>query len=152
MDFDELDYEKITEILNQRDEEERRARLKKKKDWRSILASVMSLVALCVMVAVWVVLEAAAPEREMRFITSFFDVQFGTAPSVRARWDYALVYIAYVLQLVSLGTCLIALVINFFHVKEKEGKYRISVFIVSGITIIVFVFFMLRFGSIVFQM
>ena len=150
MDFDELDYEKITELLNQRDEEERREREKKKKDWRSILATVMSFVALCVMFAVWVVLEAAAPEREMRFITSFFNVHFGAESVIRATWNFALVYTAYILQLVSIGACLIASVLNVLHIKPKYGKFKISIFVVSGITLIAFIVFMVRFIGVLF--
>ena len=151
MDFDELDYDKITELLNKRDEEEKKEREKKKRDWKSSMATILSLTAFCIMFAVWVVLEAAAPEREMRFITSFFDVRFGTAPLVRERWNYALVYVAYVLQLVSLGTCLIAFVINHFHVKPKLGKYKISVFVIGAITIVAFIFFIIRFSSVIFS-
>jgi len=148
MDFDELDYDKITELLNKRDEAEKKER--KKRDWKSAMVTIMSLIAFGVMAAVWVVLEAAAPEREMRFITSFFNVQFGAESVIRARWDYALLYVAYVLQLISLGACLIASVINIMYVKPKEGKYKKGVFIISGITILAFVVFLIRFGSVIF--
>jgi len=150
MDFDELDYDKITDLLNKRDEEEKNARKKKKKDWKIRMVSILSLSAFCIMAAVWVVLEVAAPEREMRFITSFFSVQFGAETVVRAKWNYSLVYVAYVLQLVSLGACLIASALNVLYVKVKEGKYKISIFIISGITIIAFIFFIANFWPVLF--
>ena len=150
MDFEELDYEKITDLLNKRDEEERRAREKKKKDWRAILATLLSLTAFGLMAAVWVVLEAGAPEREMRFITTFFNVHFGAETAVRTSWNKALVYTAYVLQLISLGTCLIASVINIMHIKPKYGKFKMTIFLITGITITAFIFFLVRFWSIIF--
>jgi len=150
MDFDELDYDKITDLLNKRDEEERLAREKKKKDWNSILASLLSLIAFGLMAAVWMVLEAGAPEREMRFITTFFNVHFGAETVVRTSWNKTLVYMAYVLQLISLCTCLIASVINIMHIKPKYGKFKITIFIISGITICAFTFFLIRFWSIIF--
>jgi len=150
MDFDELDYDKITDLLNKRDEEEKRELEKKKKDWKSILATLLSLIAFGLMAAVWVVLEAGAPEREMRFITTFFNVHFGAESVIRATWDKTLLYVAYVLQLISLGTCLIASVLNIMHIKPKYGKFRITIFIISGITICAFTFFLVRFGSLIF--
>jgi len=150
MDFDELDYDKITDLLNKRDEEERLEKEKKNKDWKSILATVLSLVAFALMAAVWVVLEAGAPEREMRFITSFFNVHFGAETVVRTTWDKTLIYVAYILQLISLGTCLIASVLNIMHIKPKYGKFKITIFIISGITIFAFSFFLVRFGSYLF--
>jgi len=150
MDFDELDYDKITDILNKRDEEERKERGKKKKDWKQILASSMSLIALAIMAAVWVVLEAAAPEREMKFITTFFNVHFGAQTVIRHSWNYTLLYVAYVLQLVSIGACLISSVINIMHIKPKYGKYKITIFVISGVTLIAFTFFLIRFASVLF--
>jgi len=152
MDNDDLDFNKLTEIIIQNEEEEeaKKERFKTKRDPVSTVTTVFSLVALGILIVVWVLLEAASPEREMRFITSFFDVQFGTAPAVRTRWNYALVYTAYVLQLISIGVCLIAFVVNYSKVKTKGGKLRISIFVIGGIAIIAFVFFLLRFGNVIF--
>ncbi|MCL2819807.1 MAG: hypothetical protein FWD38_03115 [Oscillospiraceae bacterium] len=150
MDFDELDYDKITELLNKRDEEEKRERERKKKDWKSITASVMCLIAFCVMAAVWVVLEMAAPEREMRFITTFFNVHFGAESVIRATWNYPLVYTAYVLQLISLGLCMISSTLNIMYIKPKYKNYKISIFIISGITLIAFIFFIIQFAPVLF--
>jgi len=155
MDNEELDlnYDKITDLLNQRDEEERRAREKKKKDWKSIIAFLTSFLAFCMMIAVWVILEAGAPDRDMMFFRTFFtvhDQHFTVDPLFRNTWNKSLVYTAYVLQLVSLGACAIASSINILHIKPKHGKFRISIFIISGITVTAFVFFMIRFFRIIF--
>jgi len=149
MEDKDLSYDKISDLLNKKDgkDEDRR---KKKADWVSKAATLLSLSAWTIMIAVWAVLEAAAPERERRFITSFFDVQFGTAPLIRERWDYTLVYIAYVLLLVSLGTCVIAFFINRTRLKRKNDRYKISIFIAGGITAIALVVFMIHFWPVLF--
>jgi len=153
MEFDELDYDKISDMLNKRDEEEKKEREKNKKDWRLILAYTMSLIALFIMATVWVVLEAAAPDRDMMFFRTFFTVHnqhFTVDPLFRRSWDKTLLYIAYVLQLVSLGACLIASTFNILHIKKKYGKFRITIFIISGITLTAFIIFLIRFSSILF--
>jgi len=149
-EFDDLDYDKITELLNKRDEEEKRAALKKKKSLRGSLATILSLIPWLLMLAVWVLIETASPGREMRFITSFFSVQFGAEPLARAGWNYSLVYIAYVLMLISLGLCLIAFTINILGKKREGEKLKISVFIIGGIIIVAFIFFMINFWSVIF--
>jgi len=150
MDFDDLDYDKITDLLNKRDEEERQAALKKKKNLKASLATTLTLVPWVIMIAVWVLIETASPGREMRFITSFFSVQFGAEPLARGGWDYTLVYIAYVLMLICLGMCLIAFTINLLGKKREGEKLKISVFVIGGITIVAFIFFMINFWRVIF--
>ena len=150
MDFNDLDYDKITEILNKRDEEEKRAALKKKKSLRGSLVTILSLIPWLIMIAVWVVVDMAAPGREMMFITSFFSVQFGAEPLVRSGWNTTLIYLAYVLMLISLGLCLIAFTINILGKKREGEKTKISVFVIGGITIVAFIFFMINFWSVIF--
>jgi hypothetical protein len=144
----DLEYERLTELLKQGDEEEQGK--KKKKDWIGSMATILSIVAWVIVLAVWLVLEAAAPERERRFITSFFDVQFGTAPSIRARWNYTLVYVAYILMLVSIGICAIAFVLDRFRVRKITGKYKKSIWVIGGITVVAFIVFLIRFGYVLF--
>ena len=146
-----LNYDQITEILNKRDEAEKTDR-RRKSDWVSKMATILSLLAWCIMIAVWIVLESASPERGMRFTQTFFQVHFGTdaASTIRTRWDHTLVYIAYILMLVSMGTCIIAFIMNKMRMKRKTDKYKKSIFIVGGITIIAFVAFMIRFWSVLF--
>ena len=153
MSDDDLNFDKLTEIINKNEEEERekKERFKKKRDPINTITTIFSIAALGILVAVWILLEAASPEREMRFITSFFDVQFGAATAVRTRWNYALVYVAYVLQLVAIGACLIAFVINFSKAKAKGEKLKKSIIVIGGVVIVAFVFFLLRFGNVIFQ-
>ena len=153
MDFDDLDYDKITELLNKRDEEERLAALKKKKNARGTLLTVLSFIPWVIMIAVWILIETASPDREMMFFRTFFDVHdqhFSVDPFFRHSWNYGLIYTAYVLMLVSLGLCLIAFTINILGKRREGEKIRISVFIIGSITIIAFIFFIINFWYVIF--
>jgi len=144
-----LSYDQITDLLNKRDADEKKDR-RQKKDAVSRMATILCLGAWAVMIAVWVVLETASPDREMMFINSFFEAQFGVAGQGRARWNYTLVYTAYILFLVSLGACAIAFVLNKMRMKRKGDKYKISIFVIFGITVVAFVFFLIQHGSVIF--
>ena len=146
-----LSYDQIDALLNKRDEEEKKDR-RQKKDFISRMATILSLGAWAIMIAVWVVLDMASPERGMRFTQTFFEVHFGTdsAAIMRTRWDYTLVYAAYVMMLVSMGSCAIAFLLNKMRMKRKGDKYKKSIFVIGGITVIAFVFFMIRFWRVLF--
>jgi len=153
MGFDDLDYDKITELLKQRDEEERLAALKKKKNVRGVLLTAFSLIPWVIMIAVWVLIEIASPDREMMFFRTFFDVHdqhFTVDPFFRHNWNYGLIYAAYVLMLISLGLCLIAFTINILGKRREGEKIKVSVFIIGGITITAFVFFIINFWPVIF--
>jgi len=149
MDNNEMEYERITNLLNKRDRDDANRR-RKKTDWVGRMATILSFVTWIIMIAIWAVLDAAAPEKETRFITSFFDVHFGTAPLIRDRWDHALVYVAFILLLVSLSTCIIAFLFNKMRMKRKRDKYKKSIFIAGGITVIALTVFLLRFWPVLF--
>ena len=144
-----LNYDQITKLLNKRDEDEKKDR-RQKKDLVSRMATILSLGAWAVMIAVWVVLETASPDREMMFINTFFEAHFGVAGVGRSRWNYTLVYAAYILFLVSMGACAIAFVLNKMRMKRKGDKYKISIFVIFGITVVAFVFFLIQHGSVIF--
>jgi uncharacterized membrane protein YgcG len=145
----ELDYDRIAKLLKNEEDEENYNKRKKKSDWVSKTATALSLIAWVIMIAVWVVLDMAAPDRVHGWL-SFFEVQFGTTAAFRARWNYPLVYTAYVLLLVSLGSCMIAFVLNKMRMRRKSDKYKKSIFVIGGITVIAFVVFLFRFGFILF--
>jgi len=154
MGFDDLDYDKITELLKKRDEEERLAALKKKRSIRGRLLTILSLIPWALMFVVWVLIETASPDREMMFFRTFFDVHdqhFTVDPLFRHSWNYGQIYAAYVLMLISLGLCLIALTVNILGKRRDGEKIKISVFIIGGITITAFVFFMINFWPVILR-
>ena len=154
MGFDDLDYDKITELLNKRIEEERLAVLKKKKSVRGALLTVFSLIPWVIMIAVWILIEIASPDREMMFFTTFFDVHdqhFTVDPLFRHNWNYGLIYAAYVLMLISLGMCLIVITVNILGKRREGEKIKASVFVISSITIVAFIFFIINFWPVIFS-
>jgi 4-amino-4-deoxy-L-arabinose transferase-like glycosyltransferase len=144
MDDNGLDYNQIKEMIDQHNEEDKNTDRRKKRDIVSRMPTILALIAWMILAAVWVILDQAAPDRGYGWL-SFFEVNFGTAAAHRTRWNYSLVYVSYILLLVSIGTCLIAFVFNKFRMRRKTDKYRVSVFFVGGVSIIAFVFFMIRF-------
>jgi len=148
MDDRGLSYDEINNIVNKRDEEEKKDR-RQKIDWVSRMATILSVLAWLVMIAVWVVVDTASPDRGMRFTQTFFDVHFGVDASTgqRTNWNNNLIFIAFVLQIVSIGTCLIAFLFNKMRMKRKSDKYKMSIFIIGGITIVAFIAFIIRFWS-----
>jgi len=149
MDDKNQNYDSLSVILGTEkgtDSKERR----KKKDWVGRMTTVLSLISWVIMIAVWVVIDAAAPERVHTFTATFFQETFGTEIVVRTRWDYTLVYIAYVLMLLSLGSCIFAFIFNKLRMKRKSDKYKKSVFVIGGITVIAFIVFLIRFWNVLF--
>jgi len=119
---------------------QRQGERRKKADWIVNLAAILSLLAWLIALAVWVFLDMAAAEREHIF-TRMFEV------AVRGHWDVTLLPIAFGLLIAALCICILAFFLNKLRMKRKTDKYRKSVFIIGGITIIGIVLFLVRFGS-----
>jgi len=151
MDNEGLSFDQITAILD-REEKEKKKDRRQRKDIISRLATILSLLAWAIMIGVWVVLEFASPDRGMMFTQSFFQWHFGTdaTGALRTRWDRQLVYIAYVMMLISFGSCAFAFIFNRMRMKRKSDRYKKSIFIIAGVTLIAFIAFLIRFGSILF--
>jgi len=150
MDDEGLSYDQIMDLINKRDEEENKDRRKKKSDLVIRMSNILNLGAWAIMLAVWAVIDRAAPQKGMMMINTFFDVHFGVAGQGRTGWDRSLIYTAYLMMLFSLGSCLIAFVLNLMRRKRKNDKLRISIIFISVITIVVFVIFLLNFWRYLF--
>jgi len=114
------------------------------------MATILSLVSWAVAIAVWIVLDTASPERERRFITSFFSSRFDVEPSVRDYWDMNLLPLAFGLLLAAIAICVGAFFFNKLRMRRKTDKYRKSIIIIGIITILGMVFFLIRFGGSLF--
>jgi len=149
---DDLNYDQIMDLINKRDDDEKKDRRSKKPDALSRMATILNLGAWSIMLAVWVVIDRAAPERGMMFTQTFFQATFGTDASatIRTRWDYSLIYMAYIMILFSLGACVVAFLLNLMRMKRKNDKFRKSIIIIGIITLIVFIFFMINFWRVLF--
>ena len=136
------DFDAIRNAKNERGYLERR----RKEDWVVRMATILSLVAWAVIVVVWFVLEAARPERAMEFINSLLRVHFDSPTYARAHWEATLLPPAFGLLIASLVICVVAFVFNKMRMKRKTDKYRKSIFLAGGITIIGIIAFLIHFG------
>ena len=150
MDDEGLSYDQIMALVNKRDDEEKKDRRRKKPDAVGRMATILTLGAWSIMFAVWAVIDRAAPQKGMMMINTFFDVHFGVAGQGRTGWDRSLIYVAYLMILFSLGSCLIAFVLNLMRRKRKTDKFRLSIIIIGAITIIVLVIFLINFWRYLF--
>jgi len=148
MEDKELSFEMVNELINKRDAEEKKDRRKNKPDTLSRMATILSLGAWGVMLAVWVVVDMASPQSEF-FWQSWARSQ-GHETILRTRYNFTMVNTAYILLLISIGMCLVAFVFNKMRMRRKGDKYKKSIFVIGGITITAFVFFMINFWRILF--
>ena len=111
---------------------------RKKADWLVKSATIMSLFAWTVAFIVWVVLDIASPDRWLNY---------RGADVGRSYWDERLLVIAFVMLLASLFICIVAFLFNKLRMRRKTDKYRVSVFVIGGITIVGIVSFLINFGS-----
>jgi len=118
---------------------------RKKADWIVKMATILSLVAWAVAIAVWAVLDAASPEREVSWFTSIGRMR-GVDIAVRDYWDTSLLPVAFGLLLAALAICILAFMFNKLRMRRKTDKYRKSIIIIGSITIIGVVLFLVRFG------
>jgi len=142
----------VETVVLYRKEEERKKRLnrRKRKDWVTWMSTIMTLVAWVTIIAVWAVIEVAAPEVEWAFLAGFGRVHFDMEPVLRTDWDYALIYIAFFLLLASIIMSAVALLFNFLRKKRKTDKVKKSIIVTGGISVIAFIFFMLSFRNALF--
>ena len=144
-----LDYDQLVELIKEKKEEDEKKDRRKGINWVSVIATVLSLAAWVIMLAVWYVLDTAAPAREYGWL-SFFAVNFDTTLPYRTRWNYSLVYLAYILMLASLGACAISILLGRMRKKRKTDRINKSVYIIAGITVIGFIVFLFRFWYVLF--
>ena len=149
MEESDLIYEELVELIKEKNKEDERKDRRKRINWVSVIATVLSLAAWVIMLAVWYVLYEAAPEKEYGWL-SFFAVNFDTVASYRTRWNYNLVYLAYVLILVSMGSCAISILLGRMRKKRKTDRIHKSVYVIAGITVIGFIVFLIRFWYVLF--
>ena len=117
---------------------------RRKSDWLVKAAILMSVLALMSLFAVWIVLDYAA-ENRANFFNYYFGVEVPENPLT-----YTLIPIAYGLLLATLGICVIAFVFNKMRMRRKTDKYRKSIFIIGGITIVALVLFLINFWNVLY--
>lgn len=113
---------------------------RKKTDWVTYMATILSLISWITAFCVLVVLDKAQPESEHMF-TRYFGI------SVRNYWETSLLPLAFALLLASLCTCVIAFIFNMLRKRRKTDKYKKSIIVIGIITIIGIILFINRFSE-----
>ena len=119
---------------------------RKRKDWVEWMSTTMTIVAWVTMFAVWIIVQAAAPEVEWAFLAGFGRIVFGMEPVLRGSWDYALVYLAFILLLIAIVMSVIAFALHLMQKRKKADKIKISILITSAISVVILVVFLINFG------
>ena len=117
---------------------------RKQADWVVNAAAALSVVAWAVAFFVFLVLDLAAPERP-----SFWSNVLGEG-MVRTYWHPALLPVGLVLLVFSFLCSIAAFMFNMMRMRRKTDKYRKSVIIMGLITLTGIVFYVIRFGYIIF--
>ena len=117
--------------------EERR----RKADWLVSAAAILSVFAWVAAFIVWIVLYVASPPDDYIFNSLLEEGAIGRS------WDEGLLILAFTLLILSLIACFVAFLFNKLRMRRKTDKYRVSVFIIGGITIIGIVLFLINFGG-----
>ena len=112
---------------------------RRKTDWVTYMASILSFISWLVAFAVLIVLDQAQPEKDNIF-TTWFGVE------VRKVWDTSLLPIAFLVLVVSLCFCIFAFIFNILWKKRKTDKYKKSIIISGAVTLVGIIFFVVRFG------
>jgi len=116
---------------------------RKQADWVVKAAATLSVIAWLVAIVVTFVLDFASPER-----VDFFTHQWGG--DVRTYWNDGLLPVAFVLLILSFLCCIAAFIFNMLRMRRKTDKYRKSVIIMGVVSFGAIVFFLVRFGGILF--
>jgi cation transport ATPase len=148
--YDESQLVETVVLYKKEEERQRQLNRRKRKDWVTWMSTIMTLVAWVIIIAVWAVIEVAAPEVEWAFLAGFWRVHFDMEPVLRTNWDYALIYIAFFLLIASIIMSAVALLFNFLRKRRKTDKVKVSIIVTGGISLIALVFFMLNFWNALF--
>ena len=110
-------------------------------------AILMSALAWVVLFAVWIVMYFAG------IVGEYGNTPINIITDSPAQHEYSLrlIPIAFTLLLISLVICIAAFIFNRLRMRRSTDRYRISIFIVAGVTIIALIVFILNFGSLLFR-
>ena len=116
---------------------------RKGSDWIIKLTNIFGIIPWAVVIAVWMVLDFAAPY-QATFFSNLARNRSGIEINVEY-WDEALLPVAFFMLLISLAFCLAAFILNTFRMRRKTDRYRRSVMVIGGITVIAIAAFVIKF-------
>ena len=116
---------------------------RRRSDWLVRASILMSVFAWLVLFAVWIVLYFAG------VVGNYGNTPINiiTGMPVTHTISYTLLPIAYAMLLFSIAVCLLAFLFNRLRMRRRTDRYRKSIFIVGGISIIALIAFLYNFGG-----
>jgi len=116
---------------------------RRRSDWLVRASILMSVFAWLVLFAVWIVLYFAG------VVGNYGNTPINiiTGMPVTHTISYTLLPIAYAMLLFSIAICLLAFLFNRLRMRRKSDRYRKSIFIIGGISIIALIAFLYNFGG-----
>ena len=113
---------------------------RKSPDWMVKGSTIFNVMAWLLTFTVLLLIDIAAPTRENMF-SHYFNA------NERTVWNEVIILLAYITLILSTLSCLLATIFHLLRVRRKTDKYKISVFIISTVTILGLIVFMLRFSG-----
>ena len=124
---------------------------RKQADWVVNAAAVLSVLAWVVAFAVVLVLDIASDNVQMEGLQAWLAGGSGAAGGSGGGWNIVLLrQIGLILLVVSFLCSVAAFIFNMMRMRRKTDKYRKSVIIMGLITLTGIVFYVMRFGDVIF--
>ena len=107
---------------------------RKRDDWVSKMATILSAVSWLIAFAVWFVLDRAQPVKETFFTRSAINAEDGSKVEFTAEWNEPLLIAAFAMLAASLVVCIFAFIFNMLRKKRKTDKIKMSIIIIGCVT------------------
>ena len=124
---------------------------RKQADWVVNTAAVLSVLAWVVAFSVVLVLDIASENVQMEGLQAWLASGAATGGGSGSGWNIVLLrQIGLILLVVSFLCSVAAFIFNMMRMRRKTDKYRKSVIIMGLITLVGIVFYVIRFGDVIF--
>jgi len=107
---------------------------RKRTDWVTWMASVLSAVSWVTAFAVWFVLDRAQPIKETFLTRAAINAEDGSKAEFSSEWNGPLLNAAFALLVASLVICAAAFIFNMLRKKRKTDKINKSIIIIGCVT------------------
>ena len=120
-------------------------------DWVVNAAAVLSVLAWVVAFLVLLILDIASDSVQMQGLQTWLAGGTAAGGTARTGWNIVLLrQVGLILLVVSFLCSVAAFIFNMMRMRRKTDKYRKSVIIMGLITLVSIVFYVMRFGDVIF--
>jgi nitric oxide reductase large subunit len=112
---------------------------RKQPDWMIKGSTILNVISWFLTAIAILIIDIASPNQENMFTHYFGGVE-------RNVWNDGFILMAYITLVLSVVSCLTAFTFHIMRKRRKADKIKISIFVIGGITIAIFIIFVFRFG------